>query len=171
MYFSGVMRRGQIDDSAYGAAFAAFLREKYGIPSNIGMTPECGAAADEASARRVIEVQWRDTTGRYTHVDTGWIYTPGASAAPPTAPQAPPSSSSKTATYDCDEAGTTVTIVVTFYFVEGSPTPSRAAITIEGKTIEMRRDNSNASGMAFGSSAGVSFNCARRSGLTQIRIA
>jgi hypothetical protein len=157
MYFSGVMRRGQIDDSAYGAAFAAFLREKYGIPRNIGMTPECGAASDEASARKVIEVTWRDTTGRYTNVDTGWTYAPGASVAPPTAPQAAPSSSSKTATYDCDEAGTKVTIAVTFYFVEGSPTASRAAITIEGKTIEMRRDTSDASGLSFGSPEGVSF--------------
>jgi hypothetical protein len=157
MYFSGVMRRGQIDDSAYGAAFAAFLREKYGIPRNIGMTPECGAASDEASARKVIDVTWKDATGRYTYVDTGWTYTPGASVAPPTAPQAAPSSSSKTATYDCDEAGTKVTIAVTFYFVEGSPTASRAAITIEGKTIEMRRDSSDASGLSFGSPEGVSF--------------
>lgn len=64
------MRRGKIGDSAYGVAFAAFLREKYSFPQNIGMTPECGAASDEASARPVIEETWKDKSGRYRYVDT-----------------------------------------------------------------------------------------------------
>ncbi|HYN09589.1 MAG TPA: hypothetical protein VES67_19565 [Vicinamibacterales bacterium] len=157
MYFSGVMRRGQIDDLTYSTAFAAFLREKYSIPKNIGMTPECGAASDEASARRVIEETWKDKSGRYKYVDTGWTYPPAAPAAAPTASQTAPSSPSETVTYDCDEAGTKVTVAVTFYFVEGSRTPSRASITLDGKTIEMRRDSGNATGWAFGSATGLGF--------------
>ena len=169
MYFSGVMRRGQIDDSAYAAAFAAFLHEKYSIPPSIGMTPECGAASDEASARRVIDVTWRDTTGRYTNVDTAWTYTPAASAAPSTAPQAPPSSSSETVTFDCNEAGTKVTVVVTFYFVDRGGTPTRAAITVDGKTIDMRRDNGNATGWAFGAATGEGFTRIGASGGMLVR--
>jgi hypothetical protein len=165
MYFSGVMRRVQINDAQYGDAFAAFLREKYGIPKNVGMTPECGAAASEAEARQVIDVTWRDTTGRYTNVDTGWTYTPASPAARPAAAQAPPSPSSETVTFDCSDAAGKVTVAVTFYFVEGSPTPSRASIVLDGQTIEMRKDSGNATGWAFGSATGVGFTRIGTSGM------
>ncbi len=169
MYFSGVMRRGQIDDLAYSTAFAAFLREKYGIPPTIGMTPECGSASDEASARRVIDDTWKDATGRYRYVDTGWTYPAGASAPSPTAPQAPRSLSSEMVTFDCDEAGTRVTVAVTFYFDDGNRTPNRATIMIDGKTIDLRRDSGNASGWGFGSATGVGFTRIGSGGGTLVR--
>lgn len=149
-YISGVMAGTQSD---VGKRFAAFVAEKYGITVQ---SSECQTVRDEAAGRALIDQTWTSlpTNAYYEeYVKTGW--TAGSAAGTPTPPT--PAETSETVAYDCDvgsgKGGFSIT--ATYYYASGKRTADRATVTLDGKTTEMKRDSSDASGSSFGAANGM----------------
>ncbi len=145
---------------AYGKAFVRYLIETYKPDNSPALESETYNWGDTCGTswpwgREGLEQTRKYTLGLGLAVEVDWAYSPDqpAQAAPPSMP-APAASSSESVTFDCDgfPGAGGFRLVATYVFVQGNKTPTKAAVTINGKTTELRmKDHDDATGWTFAS--------------------
>ncbi|HEU4428230.1 MAG TPA: hypothetical protein VFT98_05720 [Myxococcota bacterium] len=87
-YFSGVMRLESTAPTDLGAAFGAFIAQKYGLPNGMSVSGNCATAGSRADAEKTLKY-WKESDAKYNYggeqVDTVWQAEPAQASSPPPA--------------------------------------------------------------------------------------
>jgi hypothetical protein len=145
---------------AYGKAFMRYLIETYKPDNSTALESETYNWGDTCSTSWPWGHEGLEQSHRYTlslglAIEVDWAYAPeqAAIAAPPPKP-APAAAASESVTFDCDgfPGAGGFRLVATYVFVQGTKTPTKAAVTINGRTTELRmKDHDDATGWTFAS--------------------
>jgi hypothetical protein len=146
---------------AYGKAFVRYLIETYKPDNSSALEMESFNWGQTCSTswpwgRAGLEQTRNHVLSLGLAVEVDWAYAPEMATprAPPPPTPAPAASASERVTFDCDgfPGAGGFRLVATYVFAQGNRTPTKAAVTINGRTTELRlKDHDDATGWTFAS--------------------
>jgi hypothetical protein len=147
---------------AYGKAFMRYLIETYKPDDSSALESETYNWGDTCSTSWPWGREGLEQTRKYTlslglAVEVDWSYATEQTekAVPPPEPEpAAVAPASESVTFDCDgyPGAGGFRLLATYVFVQGNKTPAKAAVTINGRTTELRmKDHDDATGWTFAS--------------------